>query len=163
MKQFKDKQGRDWTIEVTVGSARRVRDLTGFVLLSPDIMKTTTALAGDLVTMVDVTYALCKPQADERSVTDEQFGVMMRDVDLNAVLKSIMEETVDFFPQCREAMIRIFAATEKLSEKATANLAKLMEGDTLERSMEKMLSGSAGSWQVSSESNRNGSPSDSLT
>ncbi len=54
----------------------------------------------------DVVYALCKPQCDEKNVTDEEFGRAMGGDVLQNVLECLIEETIDFFPEYRRKFLR---------------------------------------------------------
>ncbi|MCR9218211.1 MAG: hypothetical protein NXI14_13545, partial [bacterium] len=79
MRTFKDNQGREWTVEITVAAIKRVRGLAGVDLM--EVLEGSNGLieklVRDPVLLCDVIYAACKPQADERQVTDETFGASM--------------------------------------------------------------------------------------
>ena len=85
MKSFTDNTGRTWTLSVTVGTIKRVRalcnvDLAGVISIESgaqpkvDLLE---RLGSDPVLLVDVLYAVCKPEADAKGVTDEEFGQAM--------------------------------------------------------------------------------------
>ncbi len=75
MKTFKDKTGKEWTIEITIGAVKRVRDLLGINLtqLAEGTPPLITRLA-DLMLLVDTIYCIVKPDADKAGITDVQFG-----------------------------------------------------------------------------------------
>ena len=85
MKTFTDNTGRTWTLSVTVGTIKRVRALCGVDLANIISIEAGKApnvglldrLASDPVLLVDVLYAVCKPEADAQNVSDEDFGRAM--------------------------------------------------------------------------------------
>ena len=85
MKTFRDNKRRVWTIEVNVAAIKRVRglckvDLNSIVEVDSENRPTARLLeqlSSDPVLLVDVLYAICKPEADKQGVTDEEFGEAM--------------------------------------------------------------------------------------
>jgi hypothetical protein len=106
MKSFKDTAGRTWLVQVNVGTIKRVRDLLGVDLLAivEDGAKLLRDLADDPVRLVDVLYAVLKPQADAATpyVNDEQFGEAMFGDPIAAGFEALVEAVTDFFPQARQ-------------------------------------------------------------
>jgi hypothetical protein len=91
---FTDSKKREWIVELTIGSAKRVRDLLGVDLLqldsgTPPLLQ---RIGTDAILVCDILFCLCKPQADAAGVTSEQFGA---DLDGNAV----MEAQVAFYQE----------------------------------------------------------------
>jgi len=89
MKTFHDNTGRPWHIEMTIGAIKRVQQLVPAVnLLDPQEaaaderrrdrrgrpLPLLTRLSTDDVLLIDVIFALVKPQADELGVNDEAFA-----------------------------------------------------------------------------------------
>ena len=71
-----DSENRSWSCAITVATVKRVQQLAKVNLLEAFdglLMK----LADDPVSLANVLYAVCKLQADERDVTDEQFGELL--------------------------------------------------------------------------------------
>lgn len=77
MKNFTDNAGRDWIVEINVSALKRIKGLTGTDLLEAIDGPLVERLIRDPVLLCDVVYAACKPQADERQVSDEDFGRAM--------------------------------------------------------------------------------------
>ena len=77
MKTFTDNTGRTWTLSVTVGTIKRVRALCGVDLANIITMESGKTpnvgllerLAADPVLLVDVLFAVCKPEADTKGIT----------------------------------------------------------------------------------------------
>jgi hypothetical protein len=102
MRTFKDKNGLDWTIDLNVGDAMRVRradarfdlfDCTKEV----DGVPLPGVLFDDVPTFWELLYLLVKPQADERGINAEAFGALMS---AEALVKSqfvFFDEWRDFF------------------------------------------------------------------
>ena len=103
MRTFKDNQGRDWSVQFTVGTIKRVRELLGVNLVSiadgdpaGDVIN--TRLQTDFEFIVDVLYCVCKPQADELGVNDIAFGESLGGDSLGDAQRALIEELVLFFP-----------------------------------------------------------------
>lgn len=155
MRTFVDKEGRNWQVSVTVSTIKRVRgickvDLNSIVEVDDDNNLNTSLLnrlTDDPVLLVDVLYAVCKPEADKLGVTDEQFGeAMVGDVIANATA-ALLDEIVDFFPGTKRlAMQKILRAVRRFE---TATRQKLEEMDEkfeneLASVMEKSIGSSTG-------------------
>lgn len=106
MKTFKDADGREWTITVDIGALRRIRDLTKVDLVELIGNNLALALDADPVLLVDVLWAAVKPQAEQRKISDEEFGCSLRGEALDAALAALLEDLVDFFPERKRAMLR---------------------------------------------------------
>lgn len=155
MKTFKDCESRDWVVAVNVDSIKRVRALlNGTDLLS--VLDEKGTLLRDLhtnpVLVVDVVYCLCKPQADERGISDEQFGQAMAGDVIDRASRALMEDLVDFFPEARRSILKkILQKVTQLEEKIAARAEKILDGPELDRLMEKVLNDSSGTSPDSSE------------
>jgi len=105
MRTFTDNAGRTWTLAINVDSIRRVRSQLEIDLLQAVEGKLIERLAGDPILLCDVIYVLCKPEADQRGVSDEDFGRAMAGDAIDHATTSLLEELVDFFPQSRRALL----------------------------------------------------------
>ena len=101
MKTFVDKQNRSWEVSLTVGSAKRVRDLLGVNLLEPEAGEPplVTRIGTDEMLLCDIIYCICKPQADKLDLTDEQFGELLCGDVILAAQEAFYAEMLDFFHQ----------------------------------------------------------------
>jgi len=77
MRSFKDNEGRQWSVDINVAAIKRVRGLTGTDLMQVIEGTLIEKLICDPVLLCDVVYAICKPEADTRNVSDEEFGKAM--------------------------------------------------------------------------------------
>jgi hypothetical protein len=128
-------RGSDWLEEKrTLHASRVVTYVRGVqsANLSASIGRTVYDVDDGYPPLVcDIAYALCKPQCDEKNVSDEEFGRAMGGDVLEKVLDLILEETVDFFPQGRRAILRkVLEKSQTFAEKAKAlTAARLATGE----------------------------------
>ena len=127
MKTFRDNDGRSWNLTLNVYAVKKVRDLLGVDLL--DLGGETPSakepgllyrLIADPVLLVDVLYVVCRDQADQAGVTDEQFGRAMAGDAIDAATRAFLEELADFTPSPRDRARarKVIDATWKLIDKA---------------------------------------------
>lgn len=141
MKSFTDNAGRDWTVEVNVSALKRIKGLTGTDLLEAIDGPLVERLIRDPVLLCDVVYAACKPQADERGVSDEDFGRAMAGDAIDRATAALLEELVAFCPSPRDRanLGRVLTATRVVMDKARdvveRRIDELIEGGALERAM----------------------------
>ncbi len=104
MKTFTDTAGRTWTVCVNVDAIKRVRTLLGINLLDvlDDGCKLLAQLHDDPILLVDVLYCICKPDADGKLITDEEFGRGMSGDALLQGNQALLEGLSDFFPSARQ-------------------------------------------------------------
>lgn len=107
MKSFVDTAGRTWSVDVQVDGIKRVRSLLGIDLLTilDDGCQLLARLHDDPVLLVDVLYALCKPQAESQSLRDEDFGRAMSGDALLQAHQALLEGLSDFFPNARQRAV----------------------------------------------------------
>jgi hypothetical protein len=112
MKTFIDNAGRTWTVAINVNAIKRVKGLTGVNLL--DVVNGDSGdhdggllgrLSSDPILLCDILYAVCKPEADTRNVSDEDFGRAMAGDAIDAGTTALLEELVDFFPQAKRRVL----------------------------------------------------------
>jgi hypothetical protein len=112
MKTFTDNAGRTWTVTINVNAIKRVKGLTGVNLLdvvNGDADRSEGGLLGKLssdpILLCDILYAVCKPEADPRNISDEDFGRGMAGDAIDAGTTALLEELVDFFPQAKRRVL----------------------------------------------------------
>jgi hypothetical protein len=132
MKTFTDSQGRTWTVVVNVSAVKRVRDLLDVDLLDVAGGDLLARLADDLCLLVDVVYALCKPEADAKGVSDEDFGKGMVGGVLDKAASALMQELLDFFPSAQRAralgkLVKAIQAQDAAMKEAAEALAPLAD------------------------------------
>ena len=126
MKTFNDNAGRTWTVAINVDTVKRVKSLLSVNLMEviegrkDDPESLLGRLSSDPVLLCDVIYAVCKPEADAKGVTDEDFGRAMAGDAIDMGTQALLEELCDFFPQGRRKLLR--KALEKLRRLETLAL-----------------------------------------
>ncbi|MEZ6233410.1 MAG: hypothetical protein R3B68_04400 [Phycisphaerales bacterium] len=143
MRTFTDNQGRPWSVEITVAAIKRVRGLAGVDLM--EVLDGSNGLieklVRDPVLLCDVIYAACKPQADERQISDEAFGASMAGDAIEHATAALLEELVDFCPSPRDRanLGRVLKATRDVMDKARdlveRRIDELIDGGALERAV----------------------------
>lgn len=164
MKVFRDRLGRDWKLSVTVGTIKRVRDLCGVNLYQIiEIGKTgeldmslIDRLSGDPVLLVDVLYAVCKPDADARGVSDESFAEGIIGDAIEDAVNALLDEITDFFPEAkRRALQKALQATRRFADATKKKLEAVLSDPDLDRRLDsalEKLNDSSGNSPGSSES-----------
>lgn len=134
MKTFTDNTGRTWTLLVNVATIKRVRALCGVDLnsiIEVEDGKPTTKLlerlSTDPVLLVDVLYAVCRPECEQKGVSDEDFGVAMAGDAIEQATSALLDEVIDFFPEAKRLAFRkILSASRRFEEMARKRLAAAM-------------------------------------
>lgn len=141
MAQFTDAKKRLWSIEINVAAVKRVRSLTGMDLLSVFGGDLLEKLYGDPVALCDVLYALCKPQADSQSVTDEQFGEGLAGQSIAHATRALLDELVNFSrsPKEQENLRAVLETMERKIDAAIDLASIKIKSGEVERAMDLAL------------------------
>jgi hypothetical protein len=154
LKTFRDNKRRVWTLEVNVAAIKRVRglckvDLNSIVEVDPENRPTARLLeqlSSDPVLLVDVLYAICKPDADKQGVTDEEFGRSLAGDSIDEATAAFLDELVDFFPGAKRLFLKkAVELSRKYAGEMTESLAKALEDPELARRVEESMRSSASS------------------
>jgi hypothetical protein len=141
MKSFVDKNARAWSIVVNIATVKRVRALCDVNLLElitvDDSGKTDSSvldkLSEDPVLLVDVLYAVCKPEADKLGITDVEFGESLDGDAIEKATESLLDEIVDFFPEAKRKVFRkILDATRKFQRETAEKIKNLVESEAFD-------------------------------
>ena len=153
MKSFTDNLGRTWTLVVNVAAIKRVRALCGVdlnAIVEIDKNNNPTAellerLSTDPVLLVDVLYAVCKPECDSKNITDEDFGAAMAGDAIEQATAALLDEVVDFFPTAKRAALqKILAATRRIEALAKKKLEDILANGKFEEQLVSELERSTG-------------------
>ena len=136
MKTFTDNAGRSWNISVTVDAIKRVRSLLDVDLMEAAAGKLIQQLADNPVLLCDVIYCIVKPQADEREITDEDFGKAMAGDAIDQATSAFLEDLVNFFPsRKREMLQKVLVKLKNLEAIAAEVINKRLDSPELETQM----------------------------
>ena len=153
MKSFTDNLGRTWTLVVNVAAIKRVRalcgvDLNAIVEIDKDNNPTAELLerlSTDPVLLVDVLYAVCKTECDQKGVSDEEFGAAMAGDAIEQATAALLDEVVDFFPTAKRAALqKILAATRRIEALAKKKLENILGSAEFEEKLVSELERSTG-------------------
>jgi hypothetical protein len=121
MRQFKDEQGRPWTLCVNVGTVKKVRGLAKVDLLDLRDGNLFHELAADPVKLGDVLWVLCEDEAKAANIDEVAFGRALAGDALDAATTALLEEIVDFFPKPqREILRKALAKGREMQERQVA-------------------------------------------
>jgi len=149
MREFRDDQGRPWVVALTVAAADRVRGLVTIDVTDdvdqPDgsVQRQTRTVPFDLIDagsihrtlevlrsnygkIGEVLYAICRQQVDDKKLTKEQFLEGLRGDALEAGVKALEGELVDFFPTRLRKMVGLLVA--KMDEMASELMTRAEAG-----------------------------------
>ena len=127
MKTFKDSKNVSWDISITVGTIKRIKDITGIDVFEESAKQKNIfiTVSEDPILLCNILYAICKPQADERKITDEQFGESMGGDAIEHATNCFIEELIDFFPSAKRPAFR--KMTEKITEMTSKGIIYMTE------------------------------------
>lgn len=141
MRTFTDNAGRTWTIAINVDAIKRVRGMLDVNLL--EIVEGTLIerLIRDPVLLCDVVYAVCKPEADEKGINDEEFGRAMAGDAIEHATKALLEELVGFSPSPRDRanLQRVLETIWRVMDRARDLIETRLESGELDRVVEQAL------------------------
>jgi len=141
MKTFTDNEGRSWTVEVNVAALKRAKGLAGvdlMAVLDGDLIE---RFIRDPVLLCDALYAVCKPEADEKGVSDEDFGRAMAGDAIEHATAALLDEIVSFCPSPRDraALGRVLAATRTAMDRARDLVEARLDSGELDRAIDEAL------------------------
>lgn len=95
---FHDSQGRQFTVELNIRQARKLRDELELDVFSEQVFH---RIAGDPILLCDAIYLLVEGQCREYEISDEDFGRALAGDAIAEATDAFLEELVDFFPNPR--------------------------------------------------------------
>ena len=135
MPSFTDKAGQVWRLDLNITTIKRVKSLTDVDLLSDDYADTLVDLGRDVVKLVDVLFAIVKPQTESAGITDEQFGEGLAGDVINDATDAFIGALIEFFPseKKRRAFRVIWEKTQKAIDAGEQELITVIESEQMEQ------------------------------
>ena len=100
-------------------------------------------MVSDPILLCDVLYVVCKPQADDQGVTDEEFGRAMAGDAIDEGTTALLEELVDFFPQAkRRVLAKALVKLRVLETRAATVAEQRLDSPELEAQLDAILNDS---------------------
>lgn len=146
MPSFKDRLDRQWLVDIDVAAIKRVRDLSGINLgtVLQDGMKPLVELLSDPITFTNVVYCLCKPQADDKKISDEDFGRGLAGESLDDCITAFQDALIDFFPKRQGSILKMMIDKgSQLQAPLAKELERIVDRE-IEKTLTKVASGSPG-------------------
>jgi Glu-tRNA(Gln) amidotransferase subunit E-like FAD-binding protein len=102
-------------------------------------------LAADPLLLGQLLWVLCREQAQEKKVSEEDFGRLAGD-GIEHATEGLLEALADFFPTRKRSALKVWMAKMKRMEGMAVDAAvKDMESGRMETLLEKILTGSGDS------------------
>ncbi len=144
MQTFKDRANREWTLDVNVGSIKRVKALMQIDLMQAVEGKLIEQLINDPVTLCNVIWALCQAQATQRGISEEVFGESMAGTAIDEATAALLKDLVDFFPLHRRQALA--AAIQKQTTILSKGTEMILQRSKTPRSKREFWASSSASW-----------------
>ncbi|MBQ3822261.1 MAG: hypothetical protein II807_04350 [Thermoguttaceae bacterium] len=122
MRTFKDALGNEWTIKITIGTARRIREqmAASEALKRVDFFDYAVVLTSleDFLFTADLLAVVCADQLRQTNVTSDEFLDALTGESLYGATRAFIEEYVDFFPNptTRTRMREIVEKIEQINK-----------------------------------------------
>lgn len=131
MRTFNDAEGRDWTLDLNIESARPLSVFCGKNDPPVNLFDATSFLAavGDIIFAVDCLSILTAEQRDRRGMTPADFGRALKGTAAYEAQRALLEEYTDFFPDPATAGVlkRSLSRLAELSKREEAVVEKAMD------------------------------------
>lgn len=115
MAKFKDSEKRSWSLKITVGSLKKVKDDTTIDLgyIASGKLENLEATLSNPFDLCAILYSLCEDQVEERNMTPEDFASMLHGDTFEAAIETFVESILDFYPRQKAQVLRAALAKEK--------------------------------------------------
>lgn len=135
MQLFKDRHGKDWTVEITIGDVRRVRAATGV-----DLYRFLEKPVEDLVQTIEVIWHLVRKQAEAKGLAEEDFYDSLSGDSLQRAIDAFQLALVDFFQSAslRENLKTMFQKHKDLQERVMERAKKRLELTDIEQAVKEL-------------------------
>ena len=148
MNSFKDKNGKLWTIEVNLGTARKVMSGCGVDLLhliDIDAEKTDLTgldkIASDPFLLFQVIFILCEQQVRDAGIGEEEFAELFDSDSIQAATDSLVQEVINFSqPAKRKMLTVVYKRMVAFREEQSRHLEEILDSEEFEREVSERLS-----------------------
>ena len=139
--QFTDRRQRTWSIDVTVGSIRRVLHGCQVDLTAALEGKLMAELGQDPLRFASVLFWLLEPQAKAAGVLEEDLAEALAGEVLHAAYEAFCEALISFFhrPEQREVLGKLKTKADQVLTQAGRQALSLVESDTLNQKIDREI------------------------
>ena len=159
MQILKMSNGREWVLKINIATVMQVRarvlrrngqplDLMQIVNVSNAAdpgaakMDLLEEIVGDSLLLVEIIYALLKPQLDVAKITEEEFYISLSGDDIENAVDVLMRELIDFFPEAKKRVLRkIWDTIGKIQTRAQQMMGDLLNAPDIDARIEKLTRG----------------------
>jgi len=135
MEVFKDAEGREWCLRVTISTVKDVRSFCDLDLLD-NSGEAIRSLGDDACKLADVLYVCCKEDAEKKGITDVQFGEGLRGEAIDTATEAFLKELINFFPKKKGQMMnKVLEKAKSLQDEAVTKIEERIENLSLEELM----------------------------
>lgn len=127
MPLFKDNLGREWNVEINVGTTVRLKNAgINFYELSEKNFAKLIELHGDDIGFCTMLYVIVKPDADKLNVSDDAFYAGLGGDSLDAAWEAFKVAYINFIrrPEIRSGLKTVMEHVEKMEKFAAAKMAE---------------------------------------
>lgn len=149
MQKFKDKKENEWILELTVGSAKRVKLDCGVDLINitdfdaADKKSPLEELAENPFLMVDVLFSLCRKQAEEKGIDDIAFGGLFDFETVQDAVDALVQEIINFTPPVRRKLLqKIYDKNKQIMGETEKQADELMGSPEFDKDLETLMKSS---------------------
>jgi len=149
MQSFTDKTGAAWDIELTVGTARKIKSRLGIDIENavtfdtkenPQDASALEKIAKDSILLFDIIFILCENQCRERKITDEQFADLFNGDTIVKATDALLEEIINFSrPARRKVLRKLNEISKEYSEKAGEKLEAILQTPDFRQQVESQI------------------------
>ena len=131
MQSFKDTQGTNWDLQITVLIARTIKARTGIDIHQLFNEETLKSLANEIEKTIDMLWVIVERQAVERDVTYETFFTDLCDSEVyETAIDRVLDAIVDYYPEkkrpyARKMLMMLRKTGEQAIELAIKQLEKM--------------------------------------
>lgn len=123
MEIFKDLKGREWRLQITVGTIRKVRSVLGLDLYDVSSEGFIQVIVDETEKLIDMFYLILEDQAKELGVDGQGFAEGFSGEVIDEATTAFLDELTNFFPRSkREPVKKLLAKTQKLVSIATERM-----------------------------------------
>lgn len=146
MPVFKDNNGKEWHVKVNPVSLSRVEDRLGvdFATDPEDDGGPIIRIATDCMFCFRVLWVLCESQANERSVSSEDFGDALVGDALGNAQRALCEAVSDFYPSAerRMAVAKVFDFIHQAESRIVKQAADKIDAMNVDDIVSEVVNGS---------------------
>ncbi|MCA9072401.1 MAG: hypothetical protein KDA84_25930 [Planctomycetaceae bacterium] len=140
MRVFTDGKNREWELEITVDSARRIKEQLEFDIVALKDGEALTNLLNDPVKIVDTLWLLLEEQANEAGIDSSKFSRGFFGDALERATDALVSCMIDFFPGKRRAILqKMWSQAKAIQEREIEAVSKYLDSPQLEKDVEKFL------------------------